>query len=135
MKITVELTMNERLAIGNFLESIGLEESAESITKETDQCGAFRITNKIGGLTGNYAGTAECEENYILDTIKVLQKYTPLADAVVSGVKSVYASGKLLFEGIIKDIGDVISKYEYREPYGSFADAMNEKEVNNHEMA
>ena len=129
MKITVELTMNERLAIGHFLESIGLKESAESITKKEDQCGAFRITNKIDcGLTGSYTGTAMCEEGYILDTIKVFQKYTPLADAVVSGVKSVYASGKMLFGGIIKDIGDVISKYEYREPYGHFADPMNEKE-------
>ena len=134
MKIVVELTMNERLAIGNFLESIGFKESAESITKEIDQCGAFRITNKIGGLTGNYAGTAECEGDYILDTIKVLQKYTPL-DAVVSGVKSVYSSGKMLLEGIIQDIGDVIDKYERREPYGSFADAINDKEVNNHEVA
>ena len=133
MKITVELTMNERIAIAHFLESIGLKESAESITKEADQCGVFRITNKIGGLTGNYIGTAMCEEGYILDTIKVLKKYAPLANSITASVKSIYLTGKMFFDGFAQDIKDVIDKYERREPYGSFTTpSIYEKEVNNH---
>ena len=132
MKIVVELTHAERTSIGGFLESIGLKESAESITKREDQCGVFRIKNRIDcGLTGKYTGTAECEEGAILDTVKILEKYAPLANSIAASIMSIYVTGKMFFDGFAQDIKDVIAKYERREPYGGFTHEpdMSEEEI------
>jgi hypothetical protein len=134
MKITVELTTAERTSFGRFFSAIGVKNTMETISKETDQQGVFSIKNRIDP-TGNYVGIMESKEGVMVDIVAVLEKYSPLANSIVASFKAIYLTGKSLFTGLSSDLQAIEKKYkeETNEPYGSFTTpSIYEKEVNNH---